>query len=163
MKRTILIPTDFSVQSLQVFKKAMSGYTGEPARILVLHGMILPNSIHDLLFLSQARLIESLKTDEFMSSCSMMKNRFQSKIESLHLDIFTGVTMAAFRQYLDANRIDEAFVPVNYKFLPRHKRSFDVVPYILKSNLAITEVRCEQEVEPVWMDAKGLETLFFNN
>ncbi len=162
MTKTILIPTDFSVQSLNVFKDAMTRLGDTKAKVLLVHGISLSDSISDLLFFSKSQLIEKLETEEFVSSCWLMQNRFRSRIESLHVDIFTGFNVAAFNQYIEANKVDEAFLPVSYKFIRRHKRSFDLVPFIKKSSLRATEVNCDELIEPTWIETEQLAALFFN-
>lgn len=161
--KTILIPTDFSSRSLSVVKTAMTSVKDEEAKLLLVHGIYLPDSISELLFFSKSRLINSLETEDFVSSCWLIRNHFQSKIKSLHLDIFTGLTMAAFKEYLEVNQVDEAFIPKNQTFSRRHQRSFDVVPYIRKSDLIFTEVVGEEMVERESQEVDQLEMLFFNS
>ena len=161
MKRTILIPTDFTVQSLSVIRNAMTFLGDTGVSVLLVHGIFLPDSIPDLLFFSKTKLIQSLETDEFVWSCGLLRNRFQTKIDSLEVDIFTGINVAAFNNYLEANRIHEAFIPENYRFLPRNKRSFDIIPFIQKSSLSITRVPSDELQVQEDVDTQ-IETLFFN-
>ena len=161
--KTILIPTDFSNRSLSVVKTAMTCAKDEEAKLLLVHGIYLPDSITDLLFFSKTNLINSLETEDFVSSCWLIRNHFQSKINSLHLDVFTGLNMAAFNQYLEVNEVDEAFIPKHHTFSRRHQRSFDLVPYIRKSDLIFTEVASEKVLERESQEVNHLEMLFFNH
>jgi len=51
MNQTILIPTDFSIQSLTVLKNILTNSTSKSKfTIILLHGLSLGDSIRDLLF-----------------------------------------------------------------------------------------------------------------
>jgi hypothetical protein len=136
MGKTILIPTDFTVESLQLVKSFLSrSNSNESYDILLVHGVDLGDSITDLLFFSKNKHIELLSNKAFEDACDIIINKYDSQINSLRKDIFTGYTQSAFNNYVEANNVGEAFVPGNYKLNLRHKKSFDILPYIRKSNL----------------------------
>ena len=162
MNHTILIPTDFSVQSLNLLKEAMMRTEHKKVRVILVYGIHLTDSITDLLFFSKSSFIKKLETKEFKDSCLLMQNRFHSKMESLCIDIFTGVTQSAFEQYVEAHKIDEAYIPSHPAYKSKNSRSFDVVPYILKSKLKATVINRLDEKEVEWEKMDELATLFFN-
>jgi hypothetical protein len=138
--KTILIPTDFSIESLNLFKVAAQSANERKTDIILFHCIDLGDSIIDLLFFSREDLINSLVKKEFKEACTIVKNRYHSAINEVKLEFFNGTTHAAFNHFLDANKITEIMIPKEYKLRDCDKRSFDPIPYILKSSLPITEV-----------------------
>jgi len=143
MKRTILIPTDFSIDSLKFLVEAVQSVQIGSINVVFLHCAHLPNSILDLLFYSKKEIIQSLVTPTFEDACKVIRNKYQSKINSTRIEIFTGHTQAAFENFLEGNRIDEIFVPENY-ILKTTKNSFDPLPFIQRTELPITPVTWKQ-------------------
>jgi len=143
MKRTILIPTDFSIESLKSFVEAAQSVQIGSINVVFLHCAHLPNSILDLLFYSKNEIIKSLITPTFENACKVIRSKYESKINSTRIEIFTGRTQAAFENFLEGNRIDEIFVPVNYTLKPV-KNSFDPMPFIQRTELPITQVVWKQ-------------------
>ncbi len=140
MKRTILIPTDFSIESLKLLINAAQSVPIGSVNIVFLHCAYLPDSIVDLLFFSKEDFIESLTTKDFNDACKVIKNKYAAKINSTRIEIFSGNNQAAFQNFLEGNKIDEIFISKNYKAKKANKKSFDAMPFILKTNLPITEV-----------------------
>ncbi|MCW5906797.1 MAG: hypothetical protein KIS94_02975 [Chitinophagales bacterium] len=147
--KRILIPTDFSVSSLNVLKTVLgSNLHGEKYDIILLHGIRMNDSISDLLFFSKNNLLRSVSNPEFDHALMVLKNKYASSIQNIRSDVFTGYNQSAFNSYLEANRIDEAYVSENYCHAKAGKQSFDVSPYILKSNLKVNGVRLATQEIP---------------
>lgn len=162
MSKTILFPTDFTVESLQLLKAFFSTADKDLSyNIILLHGLNSGDSITELLFFSKNKQIESLSDKSFNDACDIIINKYASHINSFRKDIFTGFTQNAFNNYIEANNIDEAYIPANYKLNITNKKSFDILPYIRKSNLQIEEVAWKKkEIMP----EKGkLAEVFYNS
>lgn len=160
MTRTILIPTDFSVRSLILVKEAMNRSSDEKVNIILLHGIILSDSITELMFFSKPALMAELETEEFKASIRLIQNKFYSRIVSIYVDIFTGVTQSAFENYVAANNIDEAYVAFNYEWQQKHKRSFDLLPFFRKTKIPVNALE-EYPSHLMRHEVDQLETLFF--
>jgi len=153
MRKTILFPTDFSIQSLNIVKSVLSSNgDGVKYDIILLHGYHPGDSITDLLFTSKSKWIESLTNPSFEDACEIIRNKFESRINSIRKDVFTGFTQSAFDGYLEANRVAEAYLPVNYGLRLADRRSFDIVPFLQRSPLMINEVEWN---EPAMMPERG--------
>ncbi len=160
MKKTVLIPTDFSIESLKIVKTMLNqANNNDRYELIFLHGVHLSDSITDFLFYSKSRLIKSLTNRWFEEACALLKNKFSSHIHSIRKDVFTGNTQAAFDNFLLANNVDEAYIPANYSFEPVNKQSVDVIPFIKKSTLPVTET--EWEVKEV-SEREKLAEIFFS-
>ncbi|HPM31902.1 MAG TPA: universal stress protein [Chryseolinea sp.] len=144
MQKTILIPTDFSIESLNLLKKAMQKYETSQFHVIFLHCLHSTDSIMDLLFSADEKLIESIVTHDFKEACKILKNKYGERIVTDRIEVFSGITQSAFQNFLEGNAIDEIFVPSEYTFKRTSKRSFDPVPFIRRSGLDITEVSWSQ-------------------
>ena len=140
MSRTILIPTDFSIESLNLFKAAAQSSLPERVHIVFFHSIYLSSSIMELLFSSPKEMRESLITENFRNGCTIIRNKFASSIITDRIEFFHGGSQAAFQNFLEGNGITEVFIPKNYTFKKPSPRSFDPTPMILKCHLTKHEV-----------------------
>ena len=161
MAKKIVIPTDYWVRSLNLVRHAMDMSEAERVRIILLYGIVLTDSITEMLFFSKWSFLEKVETREFVSSCKLLHNKYYSRIESISVDIFTGLSQAAFNNYLDGNGIEEAYVPTQYSWQHKDSRCVDLLPYFEKCKLPCREIRWEESVELTPEAADQLETLFF--
>lgn len=111
MKNTIIIPTDFTVQSLNVLKTVLTqNHNKEVYDIILLHSLSVSDSIRDLLFSSKHQQINALMNPEFAEAYEVIRNKFNSQISSLRIDLFTGYNLAAFKNYVEANKVEKIFI-----------------------------------------------------
>lgn len=136
MKKTILIPTDFTVQSLNILKSILSSNpSNNTYNIILLHGFNLSDSITDLLFFSKFQQINSLSSPEFKEACEVIKNKFASQINSMTMDLFTGYTISSFNNYIEINKIDEIIMSdIEPSF--SHKSSFNLSRFVKKCKMS---------------------------
>lgn len=145
MKKTIVIPTDFTFQSLNVLKTVLSKNEENISfNIILLHGISLSDSIRDLLFFSKSKLMNTLSNKEFDEACEVIRNKYASQINSFKLDLFTGYTQSSFNNYIEAKEVDEVYIS-NIALEKPHKKSFDLMPYIQKSKVELYEVKWTTE------------------
>ena len=140
MMRTILIPTDFSIESLNLFKVAAQSGITERVHIIFFHCVSLSTSIVDLLFLSQRKMNESLINENFSNGCTIIRNKFPSSISTDRIEFFSGITQSSFQNFLEGNGVTEIFIPKNYTLKKTSHRSFDPMPFIRQSNLLKQEI-----------------------
>jgi hypothetical protein len=158
MQTTILIPTDFTIESLGLLKMALREHPNEQLEIVFVHGISLTDSITELLFFSPSRTLESLENANFREACAVMQNKFNWQLKSIKTVLFTGKTQSAFNQLLEIHRIDSIVVPTNRKLKPVIPTSSDLLPFIHKSRLA--RINVEWVVQPVMPEKDKLAELF---
>ncbi len=166
MAKTILIPTDFTVESLNLAKIALQNNQdkGEPLRVILVYGQWVSTSINDLLFYSKAKVLEKLESEEFKSSCQMLLGKYENTIEQMSIDIFSGTNQNAFENYLMGNKVTEAYISPNYKFKLKNSSSFDLIPYLNKSKLPLIEVNWDTSTILDQESSKDeLSALFFTH
>lgn len=138
--KKILVPTDFSVRSLEVVRRAIEQTGDQPLEIVLLHGANLSNSITDLLFFSKARLVKSLKTEEFREACDVLHNKYCNRIYSMYVDVITSNRNAYFRNYVEAAQIEEIYIPSKGILNFKYTKGFDTLPLLKKCKLPCTTI-----------------------
>lgn len=159
MRKTILIQTDFTVQSLTVLKTVLNSNPSDTIYdIILLHGVISSDSIRDLLFYSKTKHIQSLSNPEFEEAFEIIRNKFDSMINSFRIDLFSGSNQTSFNNYIEANRVVE-IITSNEK-LQLANSSFDLKRYISKSLVSVSTL---DNASKSAMPEKGkLAEVFFN-
>lgn len=166
MTKTILIPTDFTVKSLNLVKIALQENQGKnhKVRLILVHGMWMSSSITELLFFSKRDLLDKLETEEFRSSCQLLLEKYKDQIEEMILDIFSGINQAAFSNYLEGNKVDEGYVSKNFKLKLKNSHSFDIIPFFTKSKIKLIEVNWNSiATTSQECSTDELSALFFNH
>lgn len=138
MRNTILIPTDFTITPLLLLKHTAVN-SDQESDVIFMYSTLLGDSITDLLFFSPSKILNAAITKEFKEGCSIMQNKYPSKINSIRFEIFHGKNEEAFKILANANRVDEVLIAQNYS-LRTNKNDFDPVPLIRKSGLEIRQI-----------------------
>ena len=74
--KTVLIPTDFSIESLNTVKGALKQCEGENTNLILVYGVYLSDSITDLLFFSKPKYLSTLQSEKFTQACEILKNKY---------------------------------------------------------------------------------------
>lgn len=143
MKRTVLIPTDFTIESLNLLKYALQVPDENKVNVVLVLGLRLSDSIMDLLFLSRKEEVENLMSDDFKTACKIMRNKYAGRLNSFRIEIFSGFTQSSFRNFLEGNQITEIFIPRDYVLKSPAKKSFALMPFIQANKYLVTEVSWE--------------------
>ncbi len=139
MKKTVLIPSDSTMESLNLFKYLMQTSTVD-VHVIFLHCMTPSDSILDLLFTGSRDLAGSLVTRDFRDAISIIKNRYGSYRSTEVVEIFRGSTNVAFTNFLDGNKVDEIIIPKEYRFVKPHSNSLDPMSFIKETTRSVVEV-----------------------
>lgn len=143
MTKTILIPTDFTVRSLQVLSEVLSNAPFIRHKIILLYGEQPSDSITEMLFFRKAKVIRDKYKPEFTEALEMIKNRFESRIESLVVDMISQNSRSALVEYLNNQGVAEIFVHGNLKLKPPGN-AFDFTRNLKYCNIPVTSVTLEQ-------------------
>lgn len=135
-----MIPTDFTIESLNLVKHAMENNPSRDVRILFVCGLYLPTSITELLFYSQSDTLKKMIGPEFSEACKIIRNKYQSRLSSIDTAGFNGSTVSSFRSFVKGNEIHEAYIPKKYKLKNPHPYIFDCTSWIRWSKLPVHEV-----------------------
>jgi hypothetical protein len=147
MEKCILIPTDFSIESLLTLKKALLSFEDQDVSVVLFYSTYISDSISDLLFHSKMKELENLENKSFKDACEILKNKYQSKIKSFKIELFTGLNQNAFNNFIQAHKVSDIFIPKNYKLKMITKRSFDPINYIKKNSIVVHEVEWKEKID----------------
>lgn len=131
--KKILIPTDFTEESLNVLSDFMISCSEKEVSVLFFSGIKLSDSITDLLLLSRRTREVELIPKSFTNYCNCVQNEFSSVVK-VRFEYFYGNTMALFRNFLDANGIDEIVYNPSITFKKITKSSLDIIDIINRSS-----------------------------
>lgn len=146
MTKTILIATDYSLESLNILKKVLKEKDAAEDKnqynILLTSGYDSGDSIRDLLFNTKTTVFNKIRPEEFCDAYGIIKNKYPHLVNKIVCDIFTGSFQRTFNQYVKAENIEEAYYSQSIK--SKGKGKFDLIPYIKKSKeLQSHEIRIE--------------------
>lgn len=159
MKKTVLIPTDFTIQSLNILKTFLNQNPNNQYHIILLHGINIGDSIRDLLFFSKNKQLQDLANDAFIEAFEVIKNKFDSQINSIKIDFFTGSNQAAFNNFIEGNEINQ-IINSNYKLKFNTSKSFDFSRYFNKCKAENKTIEIANQLN---IPEKGkLAEVFFN-
>ncbi len=136
MIKTILIATDFSLESLEILKKVLKkkneNNDGSRFNILFVSGYDMGDSIRDLLFTTKSSILEKIRPAEFCDAYSIINNKYPNLINKIRCDIFTGSFQRTFNTYMEAMKIDEAYFATS-KSKRLAKNQFEISDYLKKN------------------------------
>ncbi|AYN66508.1 hypothetical protein D1013_03470 [Euzebyella marina] len=145
--KKILIPTDFTTQSLELVQQTLEASSDRPLQIVLVHGCYPSLSITDMLFFSKTRIINQLQSEDFVEACKVLKNKYDSKLNSLTVDIITSNNESYFKNYLEGNKITHTIVP-NEGFLNFKKvQGIDTIALLKNCGLPCQIVNFENQTE----------------
>lgn len=144
--QNILIPTNFSVQSLDCISALCEQHAGNPLRLVFVHMFKLSDSIGDLLMLSRRNKEYSYIGNDFYEGCNALKNTHANLI--IKIDFFYGSSMANFRDFLEANEIDAVLEPSKCMLNKLNPLSADPLLFINKSRIPIVSIVNKKEIIP---------------
>jgi hypothetical protein len=146
MTKTILIATDYSLESLNILKKVLKEKNASEDQnqynILLVSGYDMGDSIRDLLFNTKSTVFNKIRPKEFCDAYGIIKNKYPHLIERIVCDIFTGSFQRTFNNYVRTEKIEEAYYATSIK--SKGKGKFDIIPYIKKcKELHSQEIKVE--------------------
>ncbi|NIF07760.1 hypothetical protein F3J23_20235 [Chryseobacterium sp. Tr-659] len=134
MAKTILIATDYSLESLNILKKILKEKDASEDQnqynILLTSGYDSGDSIRELLFNTKTSIFNKIRPVEFCEAYEIIKNKYPHLVKKVICDIFTGSFQRTFNQYVKAENIEEAYYAPSIK--SKGKGKFDLIPYIKK-------------------------------
>ncbi|HEV7348576.1 hypothetical protein [Telluribacter sp.] len=140
MAKTILIPTDFTIESLNTVKGALRQLEGEKVDLVLVYSAHLTDCITDLLFFSKRKYLDEQQNAKFKEACEILKNKYASQLNSFCLDLFTGINQNAFENFLLGKKVETIFIPKSYRMKLTNKWCFDLLPYCRKCSLQYVEI-----------------------
>ncbi|QHT67056.1 hypothetical protein GXP67_10555 [Rhodocytophaga rosea] len=145
--KNILIPSDFSIKSLNCIDDLLCTFRNEQLNILLVHTFIMPDSISEIMSLTSRRKKCNFISPEFWNRCTQLEYE-NAQINSIRFECVYGSTVAVFKQFLEGQHIDLVAYPQQYQFRKLSEWSFDPARLISKSGIEvkmITTIKLEKE------------------
>jgi hypothetical protein len=111
----ILIPTDFSENSLNQLDTFIQNYEGEGFECVLMFSDFLDDSITELLFYNQTKFLNEKMPKNFKTKFKEIKVKYATKCR-ISIVPFHGFTTNAFKNFLEGNDISNCFVPKNLDY-----------------------------------------------
>ncbi|WP_339712177.1 universal stress protein [uncultured Kriegella sp.] len=132
--KKIIIPTDFTVESLQLIEYAILNFPDTKLDIILVHGFKLPDTRWGLTHFSALREVNKLNTDAFAKAKNMFVREHSDVIVRLRFELFTGSNSFAFRNFAEQLGVKDAIVPKGKFLHVDNSKCFDPTRFV-KSNI----------------------------
>lgn len=141
--QNILIPTNFSVQSLDCVSSLCEQYKGSSLRLVFVHMFKISDSIADLLMLSRRNKEYSYIGADFYDTCEALKARYPQLV--IQIEFFYGSSMNNFNDFLETAEIDAILEPSSCIMTKLNPSSTDPLLFINKSRLPLISILSSKE------------------
>lgn len=141
--KKILVPTDFSIGSLNVIHSIVSRFD-EPVEIVLFHAVYVSNNISDLLFMTR-KITQTYLTKDYTEACEILRNKYSSRVKSLKTEFFYGSSSMAFNNFVEANNADYIAINAQHKYKETYKHSIDPMPLVKKAKCALLSLDIENQ------------------
>jgi hypothetical protein len=135
----VIIPTDFSIASLQTVHDVMRYFDGRRVKITLLHLVYLPDSIPHLPFRRHTRQSANDIPTEFKQACEIIANKYDGDLVALRPVIQCGETRAYMENLFDGLKADMVFIPSEHAWLSPFPDSVDAMALCRKCSFPIVE------------------------
>ena len=144
--KKILIPTNFSVDSLQLIEYAILNNPQCKLDIILVAGHTLSNNRWTIAHFCKSEEVRKQYANGFLAAKRSLMRVYKESINTLSYELFTGNNSIAFRHFLDQLDADATIIPKT-KLLPGKSRKwFDPTRFLKKQVRNVIEVPIEQQV-----------------
>lgn len=155
----ILVPTDFSFQSLEIVDQIVR-IQQKPVKIFLLHMVHLPTDISELLFLKKTNLQRHVP-NEFSQAMHALKDKYPEQLSGIELKLHYGTHSAVFNGITDNLRIDEIYLLNDYSYTLPLPDSANMIRMINRSDIPVYRIASRKKQKNV--AETNLLTSFFRS
>lgn len=145
----ILVPTDFTIGSLQPVARLAEAFPARNFTIVLAHVFDMPDSITELLVLHRSIPVSTLFSDEIRAACKKLKDQYGSTIRSIIFKPVYGQATHIFHQVLEANNIDTILYDETYAYVKPHAYSVDFRRLLKKAPVQVLKASMLKKAVPV--------------
>ena len=136
----LLIPTDFSIKSLNVIHAFATKFAGEKVRISLFH-LLQPENDITQLFRSRRSRHMDMVSQEFYEACQILQNRYGSVINRINIEFGFGTTAAYIANLMEGLKVDAVILSTATACTYNNRQSIDPVPLFKKAKIKIEMVQ----------------------
>lgn len=127
--KSILIPTDFSLATLNCVSGFLDKNPDQKFEVTMVHFLQLSDSISELLMLSRRNREYQHISNEFEEAMDKLRKKYASQLTTLHAEFFYGSTVAVFKNFLEHKEIDAILMLHGHQYAKLAENSID--PYLM--------------------------------
>ena len=142
--KTLLIPTDFNLASLNCIPGLIQRYSPQKVEIILVHMMKVTDNIGELLMLSRRSSEYRHISEDFYKACYKLKQQYTGNINNIRIEFFYGSTVAVFKNFLEANEVDAIVMFENYDYQMLNKNSTPPALLANRSGYELIYADCKQ-------------------
>ncbi len=158
----ILVPTDFSVDSLRIVLDFMEKNADQKVELVLACGYDIGDSITSLLGITKEDHLTRLESEDFIKGCEMIKSRFKNSLVEMYSDLIISRNARYLRNYFKGGRVTHVVLPDSYTFSSKEPSVFDLTELLRKNaeSIAATIIPIRLEGQVVeGMDS--MDSIFF--
>lgn len=126
MIQRVLIPTDFTVNSLRIVLEYLENSGDQKVELVLTCGYNLGESISFLLGFTLDDHLAEMQNEDFLKGCEMIKSRFKDKVVEMYADFMISKSKRYIRNYLKGGQFARIVLPDTFEFTFK-ENCFDVV------------------------------------
>lgn len=138
--RKILIPTDFTVESLQLIEYVVLNFPDTKLDIKFVAGYRLPDTRWGIAHFQEKEQIRKNFSSKFKETQRRILLEYKNNIEAISFELFTGVNSLAFQNFLEKINVEDAVVPEQKVLYCKDSKWFDTTKLIKKNVKKVIEV-----------------------
>lgn len=149
----LLIPTDFSIQSLNIVHAAIAAHDNgeEKLKITLFHLLSMSTDLSELVFRSMTNKHYEMVGEEFKEACEILQNRYSSKVKSINVKFGFGNTVQYLKNFLEGAKVDMVIIPSDAELTLPSTRSVEMVPLLKRTGVAIDVVSTKKSAKHIDM------------
>lgn len=136
----IILPTDFSIGSLQPVHDIMQFHRHDVVRITLLHLVDIPSGIGDLLFRLRRMDDRFPIPQPFLDACEVLANRYDSRLTTIAPLIRYGSTAGFLENLLSGLKADVVYYQADYNEQAAFEDSIPLIPLLKRSRANIIQL-----------------------
>ncbi|RFN60214.1 hypothetical protein [Marixanthomonas ophiurae] len=145
--RKILIPTDFTVESLQLVEYAILNFPNTKLDIILIAGHKLPNTRWGITHFSSREQIRKQFTDEFVKAKQRLLVEHKQSLDTITCELFTGLNSIAFKNFMEKLGAENAIIPKDKVLQYPGVKWFDTTKFLKKNATEVVEVPAKIDTE----------------
>lgn len=122
----ILIPSDFTVDSLDFVAQSIEESIADQLDIILVYGNKSSTSASELLGIGLEDQLDALQSESFLEACKAIYKRYQNRKLSIFADILGTDNRNYLQHYLKGQSVDEIRIPSNYTYKRKTRNFFNV-------------------------------------
>ena len=157
--KSILIPTDFSIKSLQLVRAAVERFPGTQLDITLVHALEPDHSISGLLMMTKRLGVHQLYTPEFTEACEVLRNKYASAVSRIRVEFYYGVTKRYLKDFLEARNVEAILFAGDYALKLPSKDSRNFYPELAASGYPVFHENLQRAGQKTFSESSSLSAL----